>query len=80
MEQYGRARQTTDTNIIRLMCIACWITKATDTHSEHVKLFVLHGNNGYRNALRCDVYTYPVGLACVFPLKELTVRKVLKVF
>jgi hypothetical protein len=27
----GRARQTTDYNIIQRMYFACWITKATDT-------------------------------------------------
>ena len=36
MEKYGTGRQATDGNIIRRMRIACWITKATDTHSEYV--------------------------------------------
>jgi hypothetical protein len=34
--KYGRTRQATDDNIIRRMRFACWITKATDTHSEYV--------------------------------------------
>ena len=38
MEKYGRARQSTDDNIIRRMRFACWITKDTDTHSEYVIL------------------------------------------
>ena len=38
MEKYGTARQATHDNIIRRMRIACWITKATDTHSEYVIL------------------------------------------
>jgi hypothetical protein len=38
VEKYGRARQATDDNIIRRMRFACWITKATDTHSEYVIL------------------------------------------
>ena len=38
MEKYGTARQATDDNIIRCMRFACWITKATDTHSEYVIL------------------------------------------
>jgi hypothetical protein len=37
-EKYGTARQATDDNIIRRMRFACWITKATDTHSENVIL------------------------------------------
>jgi hypothetical protein len=32
------ARQATDDNITRRMRIACWISKATNTHSEHVIL------------------------------------------
>jgi hypothetical protein len=36
VEIYGRARQATDDNIIRRIRFACWITKATDTHSEYV--------------------------------------------
>jgi hypothetical protein len=36
MEKYGRARQATDDNILRRMRTACWVTKATETHSEYV--------------------------------------------
>jgi hypothetical protein len=35
VEKCGTARQATDGNIIRRMRFACWITKATDTHSEY---------------------------------------------
>ena len=38
MEKYGTARQFTDDNIIRRMRFACWVTKATDTHSEYIIL------------------------------------------
>jgi hypothetical protein len=38
VEKYGRARQATDDNMIRRMRFACWITKATDTHSEYITL------------------------------------------
>jgi len=38
VENYGRARQVTDNNTIRCTRLACWITKATDTHSEYVIL------------------------------------------
>jgi hypothetical protein len=34
--KYGRARQVTDGNIIRRMRFACWISRVTDTHSEHI--------------------------------------------
>ena len=33
MQKYSAARVATDENIIRPMRFACWITKATDTHS-----------------------------------------------
>jgi hypothetical protein len=37
-KNYGTAGQATDDNITRRMRFACWITKATDTHSECVIL------------------------------------------
>jgi hypothetical protein len=33
--KYGRARQAVDDNITRRTRMACWITKATDMHSEY---------------------------------------------
>ena len=38
MEKYCTAGQATDRNILRSMRSACWITNATDTHSECVTL------------------------------------------
>ena len=38
MEKYDTAGETTDDNIMRRMGLACWITKATDKHLEHVIL------------------------------------------
>ena len=40
MEKYGTPGQATDCDIIRRMHLT-WITKATDTHSEHVIRFAL---------------------------------------
>jgi hypothetical protein len=51
VEKYVTAGQATDDNIIRRMRVACWKTKATDTHSEYV-ILLFHGNNGYANAPR----------------------------
>jgi hypothetical protein len=43
------------------MRIACWITRATDIHSEYVIFLLLHGNNGYANATQCYIiYTLSV--------------------
>ena len=36
VENYGRARQTANDYVIRRKHIACWITKAVDTHTEYV--------------------------------------------
>jgi hypothetical protein len=38
VEKCCRAGQATDNNITRRMRIACWITEATNTHSEYVIL------------------------------------------
>jgi hypothetical protein len=38
VKKYVRARQVTDDKIIWRMSFACWITKATNTHSEYVIL------------------------------------------
>ena len=44
------------------MLFACWITKATGTHSEHV-ILLFHSNDGYANAPERYVYAY---IACLF--------------
>ena len=36
VEKCDTARQATDGNIIWNMCFVCWITQATDLHSEYV--------------------------------------------
>jgi hypothetical protein len=38
VEKHGRDRQATHDNTIRRMRVACYITKATDTHSEYATL------------------------------------------
>jgi hypothetical protein len=62
VEKYGRARQAKDDNIIRRMRFACWITKATDIHTEWVTL--RFHCNCYANAPLCYVIrTLPVLLS-----------------
>jgi hypothetical protein len=36
-----------------LMCIACWIPKATDTHLEHVILLAFPLHDGCMSVLQC---------------------------
>jgi len=38
MEKYDRARQATDDSMIRHMCFARWVTKATNTPLEYIIL------------------------------------------
>jgi hypothetical protein len=38
VEKYGKARQDTDDNIIKCMCLPCRITTAINTHSQYVIL------------------------------------------
>jgi hypothetical protein len=40
------------------MHIACWIPKATETHSQYVILIVFHGNNGYANEPQFTLYVH----------------------
>jgi hypothetical protein len=61
MVKYGREGQSTDDNVIRRMHFACWIAKATNTHSlslslslslrtsEYVRL-LFNCNSGFANA------------------------------
>jgi hypothetical protein len=59
-EKYGTARQATDDNIIglRRMRFACWITKATDTHSEYVILIAFPRQEWFRERASMLRYTY----------------------
>ena len=52
---YGRARQATYDNNKRRMRTACWITKATDTHSEYVIVFAFLRQRWLANAPKCYV-------------------------
>jgi hypothetical protein len=61
VEKYGRARQPTHDRHLRT---ACWITTATDKHSEYEILFRFPSakKKCSTNAPQCLVYTY---IACL---------------
>jgi hypothetical protein len=68
-EKYGTARQATDDNIIWCMRFACWITKATDTHSEyaiHTAFFTATMVTRRRLSITLHVHC----LSCKFLVKE----------
>jgi hypothetical protein len=58
VEKYGTAGQSTDDNIIRRVCFACWITKATDTHSEDVVLIAFPRQQWLRERASMARYMY----------------------
>jgi len=58
VEKCGRSRQATDGTTKRCMCFACWITKATNTHSEYIILVYFHNKNEFAKAPKYYVYTY----------------------
>jgi hypothetical protein len=62
VEKYGTARQATDDNIIRRMRFACWITKATDTHTANVILTAFPRQQWLRERASVLLYTY---IACL---------------
>jgi len=55
-----------------LMCIECWVSKATNTHSEYIILLIFHCNNGCMNTLQCYIIcTLPVLLCSNTIIPEL---------
>jgi hypothetical protein len=66
VEKFGRARQATDDNIIRRMRFACWITKATDTHSEYVILIAVPWQQWLRERASILRRTYSAYLVTAF--------------
>jgi hypothetical protein len=73
LEKYdGRTRQATDDNIIRRMRFACWITKATDTHSEYVIATAFAKQQWLRERASMLRITYTVSLVDIRALIVLT--------
>ena len=58
VKNYGRADQATDENMMRRMRITCWISKATDTHSEYEILRAFPQQKGLRESFSILRYTY----------------------
>jgi hypothetical protein len=70
VKKYGIARQATDDNIIWRMRFACWIIKATDTHSAYSCVIIIAFPQQqwlyeYASMLR---YTY---IACLVELQTI---------
>ena len=63
-KKYGRDEQATDYNITQRMRIACWIHKATNTHSEYVILIAFQLLQWLHEHISLLPYRYT---ACIFP-------------
>jgi hypothetical protein len=74
VEKYATARQATDDNIIRRTRFACWIIKATDTHSVYVTLIAFPRQQWSRErASRLRLYVH-----CLSYLIPKYILKILK--
>ena len=62
VEKYGGARQVTHGNITQCMRFACWITKATDIHSDYTILIAYPRQKRLRERASMLRYTY---VACI---------------
>ena len=62
MEKYDRPRQATEDEVIRYICFACCINKATNTHSEHEIFFALPLQQWFLKRVTRLPYTYIVSL------------------
>jgi hypothetical protein len=58
VEKYRKVREAMDEKRLRRMHVACWITKAKNTHSEYLILLGFTMQNGYSNATQYYVYTF----------------------
>jgi hypothetical protein len=63
-KKYGRGAQATADSTIRRMRIACWITKATNTHSGYAILIAFPQQQWLHERASMIRYTY---IACLIP-------------
>ena len=73
VQKYGKARQSTNDNIMRCMRCLCWTSTATDTRSGYVILIAFPRQKQIREGAYMLCYTY---IACrVFLVYHLFVSK-----
>ena len=80
MEKYGIARQAKGDKVIWCMCIACWVTKATNTCSEYVILTVFSWQQWLHKCTSLLCYTYIVLFCCLGVVKKNTILEVYTAF
>jgi hypothetical protein len=70
-KKHGTARQATDGSMIRRMRLACWITKATDTHSEYVIFIAFPRHQWLRTRVSMLHYTHMACLVLITPISSI---------
>jgi hypothetical protein len=73
---YGRPGHATDDNIIWHMRLACWITKATNTHSEYVIRIAFPLQQWLHERASMLRYTYIACLVLIFDIHKIWGSKV----
>jgi hypothetical protein len=72
MQKYDRARHATDRDTKQHIYFSCWITKATDTHSEYVILIALPQHQWLHEHIPKLRYMYTVCLVYLLsPVKQI---------
>jgi hypothetical protein len=83
VEKYATAGQATDDSIVRCMRVACWITRATDLHSEYVILIAFLRQRMLKRRrlmLRLDVMYCALPVVLIVDCWPLRAINVLSVF
>jgi hypothetical protein len=80
VEKYGRARQTTDENMIWRMCFACRITKVTNSHSEYVILVAFPWQQWLCERATMLSYTYITCLVISYILSSVALSFYISLF
>ena len=70
MEKYVGAREATDDNTTQRMRLACWVTKATDTHSQCLILTAFSRQQWLRERATILRYTYIASLVSSTPVEK----------
>jgi hypothetical protein len=72
MEKYGRTGEVTDDNIIQCMLFPCWVTEATETHTEYVIIIAFPLQQWFHECASVLRYTYSVFLvlSCILDVPD----------
>jgi hypothetical protein len=78
VEKYYKAKQSTEGNTIRRMRFACWIPKATNTHSEYITLVAFPQQQWLSESASTLRHTYLNCLVLIYWPRQYTINLHLK--